>query len=52
MELILSEVQIPNTDEMISLSHLNGFLNVMQNLVEDTEIPTVQEWALTYYILC
>lgn len=50
MELILSEVEISKTGEMISLSHLNGFLN-MQNLVEHTENPTARKWALTCYIL-
>lgn len=51
MELTLSEVQISNTDETISLSYLNGFLNMMQNLVEDTELPSICEWAPLHDIL-
>lgn len=36
MEFILSKDQISNADEMISLSHLNGCLNPMEDLAEDT----------------
>lgn len=35
-EFIVSEIRISNTDEMISLSHLNWFLNPTEDLAEGT----------------